>query len=108
MFPVEVFDPATLAIVGVLLMPVVSGITQLFVETFPDKLVGVKVRWAAALVGALVFGIYIGTQVAPAPYANILTWAYGLLSFSLATSGNIDLVKSIVKKSSNPLNERVG
>lgn len=108
MFPIDVFDPQTVAIVGVLLMPVVSGLTQLLKETFPHFLVGVKVRWAAFLVGGLVFGLFLGVNTAPAPWNGILTWVYGFLTFSLATSGNVDLIKSVVAKSSNPLNEKVG
>lgn len=108
MFPLDVFDPTTLAVIGVALMPQVSGITQLFKESFPEFLVGVRVRWFAALVGVVLFSMFAGTQLAPAPWSQILTWVYGAVVFSLATSGNVDLAKQLISKSSNPLNEVVG
>ena len=108
MFPNEIFDPTTIAIVGVLLMPVISGITQLTKQSWPSVFVGVKVRWLAIAVSAGVYGIYLGVQLLPAPYNQALTYLYSFLSLALAVSGNVDLVKEVVSKSSNPLNERVG
>ena len=108
MFPFEQFDPTQLAIVGVLLMPVVSGITQLVKSSWPGAFTGVRVRWLAIAVSAFVFALYAGVQLLPEPWSQVLTWVYGFLTFSLATSGNVDLAREVVSKASNPLNERVG
>ena len=108
MFPIDVFDPTALAVIGVTLMPQVSGITQLLKESFPNVFFGIRVRWLAALVGAVLFSMFAGTQLAPSPWTEILTWVYGAVVFSLATSGNVDLAKQLISKSGNELNERVG
>lgn len=109
LFPTSEFDPTQLAIVGVLLMPVVSGITQLIKEAFSTFFVGApRVRLLAIVVSLAVFGLYAGVQLAPGPWSAFLTWIYAAISFALAASGNVDLVKQIANKSSNPLDEKVG
>ena len=108
MFPIETFDPTQLAIIGVLLLPVVSGVTQIVKQSFSTFFVGNKIRLLAIVVSLGVFALYAGVQLAPAPWSAFLTWMYAGLSFALAASGNIDLVKEVQNKSANPLNERVG